>query len=177
MLTQILAIFDMVNRPLIRAQKFIVILFGTFMAVAMTWTIISRLVFKNSLLGLEEIVLISAIWFYMIGAALACSERSHIKVDILTMFIKDQRILSLIQVLISVIVLAVTVVICRLSFELIEWAIVKKTALPATRIPSFVPQAAFAISTVAFLFYFVRDLLKDIVGLTNAFAARSKQER
>jgi TRAP-type C4-dicarboxylate transport system permease small subunit len=171
MLSKIIDLFQYVDKPILLFQKYIVIVFGTFMATAMTWTIISRLIFKNSLLGLEEIILITAIWFYMLGATIASSERSHIKVDIISMFIKNKKILTVIQVLISAFVLIVAIIICQLSFDLLSWALEKKTALPATRIPSAVPQSAFAISTVLFIFYFLRDLVMDIASAAKAFTS------
>ena len=174
MLSKILSIFQAANRPLLMAQKIMVVTLGTFMAAAMTWTIFSRLVFKNSLLGLEEIVLISAIWFYMIGAALAASERSHLRVEIVPMVIKNIKVLATIQLAISFIVLLAAGVIAYLSFDLLGWAIEKKTALPATRIPAAVPQSAFALSTTLFLLYFARDLVSDLKAWLEALAFGGK---
>jgi TRAP-type C4-dicarboxylate transport system permease small subunit len=66
-------------------------------------------------------------------------------------------------------VLITAVFICLWSYDLIAWAVQKKTALPATRIPSWVPQSAFLSSTVLFVFYFLRDALKDAIGLIEVF--------
>jgi TRAP-type C4-dicarboxylate transport system permease small subunit len=174
MLAKILSAFQAVNRPVLLIQKAIVVAFGTFMAAAMTWTIISRLVFKNSLLGLEEIVLVSAIWFYMIGAALAASERSHLRVEVMAMIVKNPKILASIHLFISAMVLAAAGVICYLSFDLLGWAVKKNTVLAATRIPSAVPQSAFAISTVLMAMYFTRDLLSDLKAWLEALSGGRK---
>ena len=150
MLDRIIKKMQWLDIGLLKFQKAIVIIFGTFMAFAITGTVVSRLLFKNSLLGLEEVVLISAIWFYMIGAAIAASERSHLKVEVIPMIVKSKKALAVINLVIAAFVLVVACFMCYLCHDLLMWAIKKKTALPATRIPSWVPQSSFLTATFFF---------------------------
>lgn len=169
MLTSIVELFESIDTSLLKVQKFIVIIFGSFMAFALVAAIVFRLIFKNSFLGLEEIVLISALWFYMLGAAIAASEGSHLRAEIMPLIFKNARILAIIRLFISIFVVVVAGFMCSWCYDLLHWAVQKKTALPATRIPSYVPQSALFVSTVLFIFYFTRDVLKDTIALVKAY--------
>jgi TRAP-type C4-dicarboxylate transport system permease small subunit len=163
-LEKIYRVFDSI---LLKIQKTVVIAFGSFMAFALVGVIVGRTLFENPFLGTEEIVLITAMWFYMLGAAIAASERSHLKTDILQLFIQNPKVIAGVDVVISLFTLAVAVFMSYLCYDLLAWAVLKKTALPATRIPSYVPQSAFVVSVILICYYFVRDIVNDIKKLVG----------
>lgn len=62
-----------------------------------------RYVFQLPLLWVEEVAVTPAFWMYMTGAAYAAYNRSHIKVDIVGIAIKDPRRLLKVRFIASVI--------------------------------------------------------------------------
>ncbi len=169
---KLIKFFEYLDNGFIKVQKIAVVILGSFMAFALVFTIATRVFINQSIMGLEEVVLIAAVWFYMIGAAITSSERSHLKVEIMTMLIKNEKILAGLQLLISIFLLLVSLFLLSLSYDLIAWAVRKKTALVATRIPSYVPQSAFLFATILFVFYFLQNILKDLLRLARAFGWR-----
>lgn len=165
MLRKLEKLYRSFDRMLLWVQKVIVIVFGTFMAFALVGVIVGRTLFENPFLGTEEIVLIAALWFYMLGAAIAASERSHLKTDIMQLVIKNEKALAVLDVVTSVFTLGVALFMSYLCYDLLSWAVMKKTALPATRIPSYVPQSAFFVSVILICYYFVRDIVNDLKKL------------
>ena len=169
MLNNLLLMFDRFDYYLVKVQKALVIAVGIFMSVGMTGTIISRLVFKNSLLGMEELIVVGGLWFYMLGAALAGSERSHLRVEVLNMVVKNKKVLAVVEVCLSGLTLLVAALIMYWCFHLLAWTLEKKTILAATRLPAAVPQSAFPLALSLLVLYFARDLLRDIKKLGEIF--------
>jgi TRAP-type C4-dicarboxylate transport system permease small subunit len=62
-----------------------------------------RYVFQLPLLWVEEVAVTPAFWMYMTGAAYAAYNRTHIKVDIVGVVIKDARRLLTVRFIASVI--------------------------------------------------------------------------
>ena len=60
-----------------------VIILSLVIAVGMVTGIVARSLLGQPLLGLEEIILFSVMWLYMLGAALASREDSHLSADFL----------------------------------------------------------------------------------------------
>lgn len=169
MLGKLLFMFDRLDFYLVKVQKALVIAVGLFMSIGMTWTIFSRLIFKNPLLGMEELIVVGGLWFYMIGVALAGSERSHLRVEIVPMLIKNKKVLAVIEVCLSVVTLIVAGIILYWCFDLLAWAIEKKSILAATKMPAYVPQSSFSLAMFLLVLYFARDLLRDIKTLCEVF--------
>ncbi len=172
MLDSLLRMFDRFDSHLVKVQKVMVITFGLVMSVGMVTAIVSRQIFKNPLLGMEEIIVVSGFWFYMIGAALAASERSHLRVEVIPMFVKNRRVVAVIEVFLSVLTVFLAGVILYWCFDLLAWSIQKKDILPATKLPSYVPQSSFPLAMILLVVYFFRDLLRDIKKLGEAFRGR-----
>lgn len=173
MLDNLLRMFDRFDSRLVKVQKAMAIVFGLIMSVGMTAAIVSRQLFKNPLLGMEEIIVVSGFWFYMVGATLAASERSHLRVEVVPMLIKNKLVVAVIEVFLSVLALFLAGVILYWCFDLLAWSIEKRDILPATKMPSYVPQSSFPLAMTLLTVYFSRDLLRDIKKLCDAFRSRT----
>ena len=100
----------------------------------MFFEVVMRYVFAKRLLGYEELARYSMIWLAFIGAAYATRLRSHIKVDILPLIIKDERTLKKAEIIQDF-----------LSFGFCTVARVLCLLLPhcLTLSPAVLPQAGF----------------------------------
>ena len=74
---------------LVAAQKVILILASLALSGVMVSEVVSRYFLGYPIWGWEELAMISAMWLYMIGAAMAAYERSHLKVEIVPLLFKD----------------------------------------------------------------------------------------
>lgn len=175
MLDNLLRMFDRFDSHLVKVQKVMAISFGLIMSFGMTAAIVSRQVFKNPLLGMEEIIVVSGFWFYMVGVTLAASERSHLRVEVIPMFVRNKRVVAVIEVFLSVLALFLAGVILYWCFDLLAWSIKKHDILPATKLPSYVPQSSFPLAMTLLAAYFARDLLRDIKNLGEVFRGRTTE--
>ena len=77
------------------AERFlppIVVVFSLIVSVGMVTGIVARSVFRQPLLGLEELILFTVMWLYMLGAALASREKSHHSADFLSEYMIEHDI-------------------------------------------------------------------------------------
>ena len=164
-MNNIFAIFASIDDLIGRIVKPLVIGLSLVVALGLVFGIVMRSGFKSPMLGLEEIVLLSVMWVYMLGAALASRERSHLRADFASVYIKSLRNRQLVQVLASSISLIVVIAFVIWSYSLFEWALLKQQATPVFKIPMYVSQSAMFIASVLILFYTLRDLLNDLSAL------------
>lgn len=80
-----------------------------------------RYVFHLSLLWVEEVAVVPAFWLYMVGAAYASYERSHIKVDIMDIAVKSPRRRLIIRLIVSLITLGFAMLFIQWGYEFFTW--------------------------------------------------------
>ncbi|MPV85183.1 TRAP transporter small permease [Ostreibacterium oceani] len=77
-------------------------------ALAQFSQVITRYVLEVPVMGMEELIMYPILWLYMLGAVNASRENTHIRANVLDVFIKSprkQNILAIISDVISIIVL------------------------------------------------------------------------
>lgn len=122
--------------------------------------------FDAPLAWTEEYMLIAFVWMIYLGASACTQNGSHVRVD---MFMDKcpvivQRIMN---VLISVIWIAFTVILAKYSFEMIQDAYIRKAVYIATKFPMWV---AYLSVLVGMIFMFIRcieNLVKQIKEFGN----------
>ena len=147
---------------LVKFQRFIVIGSSLFIILLMTLVVILRYGFKADLYGIEEIVIIAAFWLYFIGASLGSYDKSHIKADILDIYIKNEKIKGALNIVTSLITVIVVVVFSYWAMGLFMWGLEMKGKSPGWGIPLIIPQSSILIGFILMSFYFVVYLSDDI---------------
>jgi len=161
-MTPLLAIFDAIDRVLACIIKPIVALFGFLIAVMLVVGIVSRSLFNSPVFGLEELILVSVMWLYMLGAVLASRERTHLSADFIQTFIKNQTIVKGCHLIASLISLVMAVMFVCWSYDLAEWAIKKGQSTPVFGLPWYLSQSSLFVAAVLLVFYILRDMLQDL---------------
>ncbi|WP_213810569.1 TRAP transporter small permease [Jeotgalicoccus sp. WY2] len=83
---------------LIKFQK----IFSVIMIILMLSLVFFQVILRSlnlPLMGIEELLILPTIWLYMIGAANASQERSHISVDIIEVFLKNKKLLIILSII------------------------------------------------------------------------------
>ncbi|MEC8485067.1 MAG: TRAP transporter small permease subunit, partial [Pseudomonadota bacterium] len=70
----------------------VVVVLSIAIASMLAWGIFSRSLLNAPVFGLEELVLISAMWLYMLGAVLAAKDRSHLTADFVSVIFKNEKL-------------------------------------------------------------------------------------
>lgn len=123
---------------------------------------VCRYVFKTSLIWVEELLTICALWMYFIGAVLGAEEESHIKGDLISTSIKKPKTKKWFIVAVS----AVTFVSC-LFF--VYWAVIYcktqvmlKMTTQYLHLPKITSQFAVGFGMIGMAFYWLFHLLRNI---------------
>ena len=164
-MNQILTYFAAVDTALSKVIKPIVIALSLLVAGAMVLGIVTRSVFNSPMFGLEEIILFSVMWLYMLGAALASRERSHLSADFVSVVFTDPSWRHRMHLLATCISLVMVCAFVIWSFNLLNWGLNMQQSTPVFQLPLYLSQSSLFCASVLFLFYTLRDLLNDIQAL------------
>ncbi|MEA4848153.1 MAG: TRAP transporter small permease [Clostridiaceae bacterium] len=93
---------------LISLQRFVLAVCSIGSVLLITASVIMRYILKTDLYGLEEIILVAAMWMYFIGGSYGSYDHSHIAAEILPVFIKSPKKIYIIYVIIAVISLIIS---------------------------------------------------------------------
>lgn len=157
------------------AKKTAATILGLAVACLMVVEVITRYVLGEPWFGLEEITLICVMWLYMVGASMACRERSHLRAEVIQVLVKNRVVLSALTILSTLISLIMAVCIVQWSFELVSWGVEKAQGTPVFGIPWVVSQSSLLAGGIFFVIYFLRDLIHDVRAF-NALCGSSTQE-
>ena len=147
--------------------KPVVFVLGIVIAIAFAGGVFFRSIVGTPVFGLEEIVLLSVMWFYLIGAGLASSDRSHLSADFIQLVVSNKRTQRAIALLATTISLILSVFILLWSLDLFSWGFAKGQATPVFRVPWYVSQLSLVVGSVLFIVYLSRDFLHDLLMLTQ----------
>ncbi len=161
----ILKAIDLFDAVITSIAKPIVFVLGMVIAVAFAGGVFFRSVIGTPVFGLEEIILLSVMWFYLIGAGLASSERSHLSADFIPLIFSNKKIVQAIGLLATTISLILSVFILFWSLDLFGWGVAKGQATSVFRVPWYVSQLSLVVGSLLFIVYLTRDFLHDLLTL------------
>jgi len=161
-LTGLLTVFDRIDMLLSKVIRTVVVVLSLFIAVAMVLGIFMRSALHAPMLGLEEIILFGVMWLYMMGAALASRERSHLSADFVAVYVKNTRIRNALHLLATLVSLAMVLAFVVWSYDLLAWGLTKQQSTPIFQLPLYLSQASLFCASILFLFYMLRDVIHDL---------------
>jgi TRAP-type C4-dicarboxylate transport system permease small subunit len=164
------------DRALGATMKTAAAILGLAVACMMVLDTFTRYVLGKPWFGLQETTLICVMWLYMIGASLACRERSHLRADLMPLLVKNPILLGAITALSTFISLIMAVYIIRWSFDLVVWGVAKGQTTPALRIPWVVSQSSLLAGGLFFAIYLLRDLIHDVRAVIALCAPQTTEE-
>ncbi|MBE0465339.1 MAG: TRAP transporter small permease [Halomonadaceae bacterium] len=159
-------IFKCIDWLLDRVITPIVSIIGVFVALAFVVGIIARSYLGIAFFGMEELILIAVIWFYMLGAMLASKEGAHLQADFIPVIVKNEKVVVIFRIAATVISILMAGLFISWSNELFQWALKRNQTTPVFSIPIYVSQASLLIAAVFMTLYLVRDLVNEIRTLS-----------
>jgi TRAP-type C4-dicarboxylate transport system permease small subunit len=157
------------GRGLLILQKTLIISCSLLVAIAITASAVLRYVLKLDLYGLEEIVVIFAFWLYFSGAAYGAYEDSHIAAGIVDVYVKNDRIRTLLNSFSYLVTTLLTYLFTYWAFQMLSWTIGKHGATPVWRIPLAIPQGAILFGMGLMSFYFTIHLFERFRLMRTGF--------
>lgn len=158
---QVLKIIDAL---LVRIIHPVLIAVGLASALMLTVGIVSRAFLGAPVFGLEEIMLLSIMWFYMLGASLASRERSHLSADFVKVLSNNPKVWRAAALVSTVISLFVAVMFVAWAWDLFAFAFKRGQSTPVFAITWWVSQSSLLVASILFVVYLLRDLILEVVG-------------
>ncbi|WP_138471534.1 TRAP transporter small permease [Poseidonocella sp. HB161398] len=157
-------ILKFLDRALAWIIQPVLVALGLAVAVLLAWGIFSRSVLGAPVFGLEELMLIGVMWFYMLGAVMASRERSHLSADFVRVMTRNPRIHRAADIFSTAVSLVVALAFVTWSWSLVSFGLERGQSTPVFGIPWWVSQAALLVAAVLFVAYLLRDLVQEIRG-------------
>ncbi len=151
-MTTLQSILSIVDRALGLLIRPLVVVLSLLIATLMVGGIVSREFLGQPLLGLEEIVLTCVMWLYMMGAALASREGTHLRGDFIQLLINNPKILAGIRLLAGTISFGLAIVFSIWAFSLMSWGFERQQSTAVLRIPLYVAQSSMFVCSIIIIF-------------------------
>lgn len=142
----------------------ILVVVGLAVALMLAVGIFSRSVLGTPVFGLEEIMLLAIMWFYMLGAALASRDRSHLSADFVQVISSNPKVRRAASIVSTVISLGVAVMFVTWSWSLFSFGLERGQTTAVFAIPWWVAQVSLFVASIAFVIYLIRDLILELSG-------------
>lgn len=149
---------------LIRIIHPILIVVGLSVATLLAVGIFSRAILGAPIFGLEELMLMGIMWFYMLGAALASREKSHLSADFVKVMTNNRKIWKIAALVSTAISLFVAIMFVTWAWDLASWGIEKGQSTPVFGLPWWISQSSLFVASILFVAYLTRDLIQEIRG-------------
>jgi len=102
-----------------------------------------RYVFHLPLLWVEEVAIVPAFWMYMMGAAYATFERSHIKVDIVGITVHSPKRRLIIRFISALITLGLAMLFLQWGYQFFVWDLKMNPQTSSLRFPIVYARCSF----------------------------------
>lgn len=132
--------------------------------------VITRYVFQVPIMGLEETILYPTIWLYMLGGVSASRDNSHIRANVLEIFLKTPRqhaALAIIGEIVSLII-GFWLLYWAWDYTQYAWRVWRESA--TLYIPTFYSDIALFSCLALMMLYTILHLLGLIKTLRNGVA-------
>ncbi|GED23183.1 TRAP transporter small permease [Halomonas halmophila] len=162
----IVDLFASLDSALAACMKVAVVVMGIFVSFAMVTGIVSRAFLGIQVFGLEELVLMAAMWLYMLGAALASREKSHLSADFIEAFSSNETLHDVMRLIATAISVVMAAFFVTWSYSLFAWGIEMEQVTPVFSIPQYISQGSLFVASILLLLYAIRDLIHDVGKLS-----------
>ena len=156
-------------KGLLHAQRAILVAASCFITLLVFGAVLMRYVFHYPGMEVEELATLVAFWLYFTGAIHGSYERTHIKTELIHLFVKKPRAYALVKSLASLITLALACVMSYWGYSLFLWGIEKRGRTPVLLLPLVYAQSSIFVGAVFMSLYFLVELVdnaRQALGLT-----------
>ncbi|MDR3165395.1 MAG: TRAP transporter small permease [Synergistaceae bacterium] len=148
-------------------QRVILFIATAVVIITLMVVVLARRLFHVNILGYGELLVAAAFWMYFIGSAYAGWEESHIKADMMSLFVKSERVKLKIGIAAKTVEVLVSIPIIYLAYEMLVFDVETKQSTIDLDIPMVFIQSAMLICFVLMTFYSVVYILRDLGKLKN----------
>jgi TRAP-type C4-dicarboxylate transport system permease small subunit len=146
-------------RALDWAQQIVMVTTSVAIVLLILVQVVLRYFLMMPLMGVEELACLCGFWLYFTGAANGSRERSHIKADLLNVFIKNERVVCSVKAVVSFVLIVLAGIFTEWTISYFRWSLKSWERSPALSIPMVYAQASLMINAALMFFYFFIEFL------------------
>lgn len=151
-------------RWLVIVQRFILWAASFVVVVTITVSVFMRYVLKTDLYGLEEVIILLAMWIYFIGGAYGSYEGSHITAEIMSVIIKNKKVMHYIKLFIAIVSLLVSVFFAVWGMQYLDLVLMIGGRTPALHIPLLLQRLPLTICFILMVIYNIYHVINLLIG-------------
>lgn len=133
----------------------------------MVYSVILRYVFKGNFYGSDEVIMLFAFWLYFMGAVYGSYENSHIKADLLNVYIKNMRKKDAVALLGQFLTIVVNTIVLVWAIRYFGAEIAKGGLSTGLKIPLVIPKSAVFFGFLLMEFYHVVYFIKNTMAFVR----------
>ncbi|MDI9493311.1 MAG: TRAP transporter small permease subunit [Bacillota bacterium] len=122
-------------RLIIKLVRIILILCSASAILFIVISVLTRYVFKVSMFGVEEIILLIAMWLYFIGGVYGSYKDNHITADVLSTYVKSEKIKRALRIFVTGLCLVISIILAVWGIIYINWSFQVGGATVGLQIP------------------------------------------
>lgn len=138
--------------------------------------VITRYVLEIPVMGLEESLLYPTLWLYMLGAVNASRENTHIRANVLEIFLTTERQHQVLAVIGEVISLIVGIWLTTWAWDFTKYSIRVWRESPTLYLPTFYVDVALFAGMVLMMIFTAWHLLLHLRALFSPSTATPEGE-
>lgn len=136
-----------------RLTKYLLTALICIVALGQFVQVITRYVLKVPVMGLEETMLYPTLWLYILGAVNASRENTHIRANVLEIFLKTERQHTVLAIVGEIISLVVGLWLLSWAWEFTKYAWRVWRESPTLYIPTFYSDVALVVGLALMMIY------------------------
>src|SRR5690625_220481 len=151
----------------LKFQKLIMIIASFLIIIGIASTVLLRYIFKMDLFGIEELIIIPSIWLYFMCASYASYEKSHISADIISSYVKNEKILLGFNIVKGILSFIIVTIVSYWSLQFLIWGVESEGKTPVWNVPMYVSILAVFIGFLLMFIYSTFHLVEDTKMFIN----------
>lgn len=144
------------------AQKLLLICLFLPLTLTMFAEAVARYVIGRGFFAIEDFVGYTAVWLYFVGAAVATHERTQVKAEIVSMFLKNPRTLSIVRAVVAAISVVVAAIMTQWTYDFVVWSVRMNERTPVHQVPFVYFEASLLVGAFLMAVYFTFELVDNV---------------
>lgn len=133
--------------------------------------VITRYVLQIPVMGLEETMLYPTLWLYILGSVNASRENTHIRANVLEIFLKTPRAHTILAIIGEVVSLIVGLWLLTWAWDFTRYSIRTWRESPTLYIPTFYSDVALVVGLGLMMLFTALHLVRHIRALASETSA------
>ena len=150
---------------LLKAERFVMILCCAAVIITVGMGVVCRYILHINFMAKDELLIIFALWLYFIGGAEGGNYRDeHIKADVLSIFIKKEKVNHIINVIVKVISFVVSILLAVWAFQYLDLCLTLGGETRILGLPMLCSRGALVVGYILPVLYTTYHLILSIKG-------------